>query len=1158
MAVKNIKAFSLSENTEGSIDPIRNTIQSFWTYDGSELTYDTRNLYNSSNRDAKTALLDFKFKNTTGPTSWSTNDIALDEDTVLKLRSTDERLSITPRYLSESIALEKNGPTRSKVDPEKQFDTYIENSIIPSLGSTLREYKLDLDSPVEYASKIDNNSVIAGTVNFVYNYGLETYEDRIQESSISEPSLRNFYKFSPQPKTQSVFTNLPVEKRVKRITKRVVRRSLKKFPVSPDNIQDFFMNSDGFLEALGLQEKKDTFPFYNEVYFTNPADKLENDKFKETLNSTGLLISFCDLMNREDYTLSSGQQDQSVVKSSSFANSYLSSSYETNMQEAFTEQSAIKTSLVKIYDMPQMLKVMHDAIPKLSMGIEGSRKGEIANKPDTRTLRDKGFLTDGEQADYRLDTISKIKPVSSISIDYENALDDLVTTINELMSNFDNFKSYREVLEGQDTTYQSDVLFYRIKKYEEGSDTPIQNFWIPAEKGYRGIRYIDTQVKYGKMYRYEIYAFKFVIGAEYEFLEDDAGIINFSEDLQDLISDKEEDLENIIVASSIKGGVEEATSEFTEALPSELGFSTPDTNKILAATLAEFLRSNNLIDSGFRTVEDYTGIFLFAQSIEQLGSGRYSGNKISKEELTQGELEKLEVIRQSWACLTNTNGTDPSKLAELEISINRVIALSNIKIKIVEALEKDQAKKDASKTFLAMLRSATSSFVSAISSSETFATAAKEAVEAAQREADKISLGNDYINYTDRTLENLDKKELQDLYTGIKKLTSSPRAPLTTSTGNYSISLSDPVTFDYDDEFNLTNNRLRLALASTFDDRGDSKESRKDWLNRKRKELRDTEKEFENQSLRLLSLVDDYLGCYQDFIEAAAGFNIVLDYKRINQYSLTVRTRTALKLAELPYYQSEGMILDNPPIYPNVNVITYRGIADRLSFFMNSGQGQIEISPITFSSAEDTFMADYRKSRKLNDFQPILYKSDETENLGTIFEIRRLSIAPEDYESFRNARVINTSNSIDSGTIPAATYDDQINSNTKYYYIFRVADRRGAISYPSGVMEIEIIENSGIIYPVIKPYEFPKQKTDTTKNLKRLLNIVPRITQVLPPRERASYKTLTAGSTSVLGREEEGLFGKQFKLRLTSKKTGKAVDLNLNFKATVVERAEAE
>ncbi len=297
---------------------------------------------------------------------------------------------------------------------------------------------------------------------------------------------------------------------------------------------------------------------------------------------------------------------------------------------------------------------------------------------------------------------------------------------------------------------------------------------------------------------------------------------------------------------------------------------------------------------------------------------------------------------------------------------------------------------------------------------------------------------------------------------------------------------------------------------------------------------------------------------YENFIAAAESINIVSDYKRVNKYSLTVESKPTVRFAELPYFESEGMILDNPPIYPNVNVITYRDVADKLSLFMNSGQGEIEIVPVSFSDAEDTFITNYRKSRKLNDFQPILYKSDETENLGTVFEIRRLSSPPESYDSFRTARTVTTINSIKAGTLPAATYDDIVRSNTKYYYIFRVADRRGTISYPSGVIEIEIIENSGIIYPIIKPYEFKKQKTDTTKNLKRLLNIVPRITQVVPPVDTLSYESLTPGPTSILGREEENLFGKQFKLRLTSKQTGKAVDLNLNFKATVIEAAEAE
>ena len=225
------------------------------------------------------------------------------------------------------------------------------------------------------------------------------------------------------------------------------------------------------------------------------------------------------------------------------------------------------------------------------------------------------------------------------------------------------------------------------------------------------------------------------------------------------------------------------------------------------------------------------------------------------------------------------------------------------------------------------------------------------------------------------------------------------------------------------------------------------------------------------------ALINQYLSDYDNFIQAALSIDITVDYKRINKYNLQVRLQPALKFAEMPYYSSEGMILDNPPIYPNVNVVTYRGAADRLSFFMNSGQGQIEIEPISFSDEEDTFITNYRKSRKLNDFQPFLYKSDERENLGTIFEIRRLNERPQDYQSFREAKVLTTTEIISTGkALPAATFNEEINSNTKYYYIFRVSDRRGAISYPSRVMEIEIVENNGIIYPIIKPYEIREAK----------------------------------------------------------------------------------
>ncbi len=82
-----------------------------------------------------------------------------------------------------------------------------------------------------------------------------------------------------------------------------------------------------------------------------------------------------------------------------------------------------------------------------------------------------------------------------------------------------------------DLTYLNSVqgtLFYRIAKFaaEEDGGELIQNIFIPATNvpdskisppGSSEYRYIDTQVKYGKRYRYKISAYKIVVGTKYRY-----------------------------------------------------------------------------------------------------------------------------------------------------------------------------------------------------------------------------------------------------------------------------------------------------------------------------------------------------------------------------------------------------------------------------------------------------------------------------------------------------------------------------------------------------------------------------------------------------------------------------------------------------------------
>ena len=86
----------------------------------------------------------------------------------------------------------------------------------------------------------------------------------------------------------------------------------------------------------------------------------------------------------------------------------------------------------------------------------------------------------------------------------------------------------------------------------------------------------------------------------------------------------------------------------------------------------------------------------------------------------------------------------------------------------------------------------------------------------------------------------------------------------------------------------------------------------------------------------------------------------------------------------------------------------------------------------------------------------------------------------------------------------------------------------------------------------------------TTKSARKIIQILPRLTQSFLNEEASGLKDeegnlrTAAGKRDILlGLEDERLFGKRFKIRLTSKSTGKKLDFNVEFKTKRV-RGEIE
>tara|TARA_R110002020_G_scaffold131209_2_gene293481 strand:- start:398 stop:1612 length:1215 start_codon:yes stop_codon:yes gene_type:complete len=125
--------------------------------------------------------------------------------------------------------------------------------------------------------------------------------------------------------------------------------------------------------------------------------------------------------------------------------------------------------------------------------------------------------------------------------------------------------------------------------------------------------------------------------------------------------------------------------------------------------------------------------------------------------------------------------------------------------------------------------------------------------------------------------------------------------------------------------------------------------------------------------------------------------------------------------------------------------------------------------------------------------------------------------------------------------------EDFIIPNQKYYYAFRSLTYHGTPSNLTAPFEVELLRDSDEYKINISQYKYPSGKNyDYQKTAKRIIKVVPNIERLLFSEEERSatgviYK-LDDGSMLTKGQTTK------FKIRVTSKHTGKKIDINLNLK----------
>lgn len=255
--------------------------------------------------------------------------------------------------------------------------------------------------------------------------------------------------------------------------------------------------------------------------------------------------------------------------------------------------------------------------------------------------------------------------------------------------------------------------------------------------------------------------------------------------------------------------------------------------------------------------------------------------------------------------------------------------------------------------------------------------------------------------------------------------------------------------------------------------------------------------------------------------------------KKTNSFSISATLNQQLAFFKTKLYAKDATILDNPPLPVDVNIVPFIGVNNALRFLLNTQLGSYTETPVPITEDDIKLFQSIKEKRNIKGNKLFF----ETDDFITSVQVFRTTTIPTTYADFRNSLYL----TLDLNSLTATSFIDTIIPNQKYYYTFRSLDVHNNISNPSSVFEVEIIDNDGAVYPVIRtiPLVNNKEVYDTTKSFRKYISIVPSITQTaFIPNEN---------NTQVTFGEQQDLWDQKFKLRFTSKKTGKSFDLNLTF-----------
>ena len=172
-------------------------------------------------------------------------------------------------------------------------------------------------------------------------------------------------------------------------------------------------------------------------------------------------------------------------------------------------------------------------------------------------------------------------------------------------------------------------------------------------------------------------------------------------------------------------------------------------------------------------------------------------------------------------------------------------------------------------------------------------------------------------------------------------------------------------------------------------------------------------------------------------------------------------------------------------------------------------------------------------------------------------EVFRLSERPSSIKDFENNLFATIDLTIENQrevTKEFVKYSDRVRTNQKYYYVFRAVNQNDIPGQLSEIYEAELINDGGYkfaLFNTISESELQGTTMQTySTEMKKIFQLSPNLSQVSFDTTDVDFSNNAKDEIGNLkiGSADDLIWDKTYKLRLTSKKTGKKIDLNITYK----------